>query len=475
MGYIKNTQLSVTFKGHIEIQDNSRIVFSGPFGIGKSTFLNEYFENNSDKYNYIHLYPVNYSIASNEDILALLEYDIIYELLAKSDVKLETETYSDIEILKMVRINNFEELFSPLIECIPKIGKPLAGFLKVLKKYEGLKLQYNAGDKEVIESLMKYMQDKTGSFYKQDAYIEFISKTLDKLKDGEGVKRENILIIDDLDRIDPEHIFRLFNVFAAHFDLNKGHTQNKFGFDKVIFVCDIENIREIFYHRYGVNSNFTGYIDKFYSICIFQVDNKLAIQHYVNKYLPSTHEFTTNLLIDILNRMIETGVLNFRNVKSIIHRYAFKVGTSKYDEQLFFLEIARILVMISGDAESLIRKLENCNKLLIEKGTPSFLNEDNEKVKKYITGILLPAYDYKNMMAHNNQINKQFSLTHFNPSMGGQNFQYRSSEVGVNNNKQIAVIVGSSEETNRALQSLIPYIWKMIIGSIRFLKSEGVI
>ena len=44
----------------------------------------------------------------------------------------------------------------------------------------------------------------------------FLYNLIDQLKkDG----KKTVLIIDDLDRIDPEHIFRLLNVFAAHLDI----------------------------------------------------------------------------------------------------------------------------------------------------------------------------------------------------------------------------------------------------------------
>ena len=82
-------------------------------------------------------------------------------------------------------------------------------------------------------------------------------------------KVTTVLLIDDLDRLDPEHVFRLFNIFSAHYD--DVTESNKFGFDKIIFVCDINNIQQMFNHRYGINVEFNGYIDKFYSSEIFAV------------------------------------------------------------------------------------------------------------------------------------------------------------------------------------------------------------
>ena len=67
------------FKEHLEIKDNSRILFSGKFGIGKTYFLKEFFKT-SQEYEVFHFSPVNYQINSNEDIAEFLKYDILVEL-----------------------------------------------------------------------------------------------------------------------------------------------------------------------------------------------------------------------------------------------------------------------------------------------------------------------------------------------------------------------------------------------------------
>ena len=63
------------FWEHIIIEDNARILFSGMYGVGKSTFINHFFgEVSRPKYickrsfKVIRLYPVNYTISTNEDI-----------------------------------------------------------------------------------------------------------------------------------------------------------------------------------------------------------------------------------------------------------------------------------------------------------------------------------------------------------------------------------------------------------------------
>ncbi len=78
------------FKTHLDQENNSRILFSGKFGIGKTTFLNKFIEQDND-YEVFHLYPVNYQISSNEDVIEFLKYDILIELFNKFNSKKENK------------------------------------------------------------------------------------------------------------------------------------------------------------------------------------------------------------------------------------------------------------------------------------------------------------------------------------------------------------------------------------------------
>lgn len=75
------------FIKHLEIPNNNRIIFSAKFGKGKTTFLKEFFTNQpgelKKKYNFFHLFSVNYPVATNEDIFRFPKYDIIIEFLRK--------------------------------------------------------------------------------------------------------------------------------------------------------------------------------------------------------------------------------------------------------------------------------------------------------------------------------------------------------------------------------------------------------
>lgn len=86
-----------------------------------------------------------------------------------------------------------------------------------------------------------------------------------------------VLVIEDMDRMDPAHLFRILNVFSAHIDYNyrfgvnsnQPFVGNKFGLNKVVFVMSFENTEHIFHHLYGEGSDFNGYISKFCSSNIF--------------------------------------------------------------------------------------------------------------------------------------------------------------------------------------------------------------
>ena len=103
-----------------------------------------------------------------------------------------------------------------------------------------------------------------------DYVSHLLREKIETLKDG----KRSVLILDDFDRIDPEHTFRILNVLSTHID---GDEENKFGFDHIIIVGDIENLRNIFHHKYGAATDFWGYFDKFFTVEPYYFDNEKAI------------------------------------------------------------------------------------------------------------------------------------------------------------------------------------------------------
>ena len=63
---------------------NSRCILSAPFGEGKSYFLNEFIKSHVDEYDFITIYPTNYQICDNRDILEYIKRDILFGLIART-------------------------------------------------------------------------------------------------------------------------------------------------------------------------------------------------------------------------------------------------------------------------------------------------------------------------------------------------------------------------------------------------------
>ncbi|MEN7550080.1 P-loop NTPase fold protein [Rapidithrix thailandica] len=337
------------FEEHLSSDENKRILFSGKFGSGKTYFLKKFFEENDD-YKAIHLYPVNYSVASNEDIFELVKYDILFSLLENKDKVFEFDKLDipHIQTLHFFATNNVLNILTPFVNLIPKLGKtlyPIADKLKelydqYLKHHEEAQLD----EKKTVINFLEQFTQKQGSVYEEDFFTQLICNLVDQLKeteednqgetDTEGEsevrnKKETVLIIDDLDRIDPEHIFRVLNVFAAHTDHRDD--ENKFDFDKIILVCDIENIRNIFKNRYGADVDFYGYMDKFYSNEVYSFSNIDGIKQKVYNQLKRLKQDEYQLykgvssptsanICYILDEMINANLLTPRMLKRFLKK-----------------------------------------------------------------------------------------------------------------------------------------------------------
>jgi len=286
---IKNDTLLQDFLNHLELEGNNDIIFSAPFGTGKTYFLKEDFVPKcEEQYNAIHLYPVNYSVSSNEDIFELIKYDILFELVLK--YKDSIQNIDELELdkglaLQLYMQDNFKALdfTQQVFKATTKLGKSISDILDLLKleksKFDEFYGNLKANEFTTIKTYLESFENGKG-LKEFDAISALISEILRRLK---SETKQNVLIIDDLDRIDPEHIFRIFNVLSAHRDYHT--SKNKFGFDKVILVCDIENIKRIYEHRYGKHVDFQGYINKFYSKSIYSFNNARYIREALRDYL----------------------------------------------------------------------------------------------------------------------------------------------------------------------------------------------
>ena len=314
------------FSEHLE--SNDRILFSGAFGIGKMFFLKHFFgiQDMKEKYNVFHLFPVNYQIATNEDIFELIKYDILYHLFGFEWIKIDNEKFSKLLVAQSYLLNNGTSVISKIMKCIPlynmdNAGKAMETLISIHKNFLEYYNQINKNDVTLLTNFYEQLKQKKGSVHEFDAISEFIYDSLANCNKGidKEKHKENVLIIDDLDRIDPEHIFRILNIFSAHID--RDNNSNKFGFDRIIFVCDIENIRNIFAAKYGQHTDFSGYIDKFYSSEIFHFNNKVAISEFIKEIMTDEqtgknqfYPYEIDYIRDILYFFIKQNVINLRQI-----------------------------------------------------------------------------------------------------------------------------------------------------------------
>ncbi len=374
---------TTTFYDHLEKRDNAKVLFSGSFGQGKTTFLNSFFEVNKDRYEVFKLYPVNYAISHNEDIFKYIKVELLTQLLGK-DVEFDKVTFSYAETAANFFAKNPDELISPLLSLIPKVGKSLSDIFDKLntlrKKVESHHKESQGDDEEKTIGFIKKMYEKEGSVFEDNFYTQLIRQLIEQLKQKNS--KTSVLIIDDIDRMDPEHIFRIFNVFAAHFDSQdviEGYT-NKFGFDKIILVCDYTNIKGLFAHRYGSNISFDGYLSKYYSNAPYYFDNKAEMKGLIKKIctigIQRDKEMIPAFLESILTDLVYSDQLSLRDLIKLSKNSLFEVvsslhnGSSHTTTRLQYVQLPSFCAIAFFskvfDLDSIVEKLKVCGETITQ-------------------------------------------------------------------------------------------------------------
>jgi len=350
------------FQRHLSEIGNSKILFSAAFGQGKTTFLKLFFEENKNKYNTFHLFPINYSISENKDIFEYIKFGILLKLLERNDISFDKEKISYLKTLPEFALKNADKILAPFLRIIPFVGGDIFAIYENLQKLsneffvEHHKSQID--DKLKAKNFIKTFFEKEGSIYENNFFTQLIRQLLEQLKFKSN--KENVLIIDDIDRIDPEHIFRILNVFAAHFD-DEDHysTPNKFGFDKVIIVCDYTNIEKIFAHKFGSSTSFSGYINKFFSNGLFRFNN-ITAAHGLIEHIHSLNKEGSSTFKALLTDMFLSGNLTLRELLTI-SKFDFHSerlhGLNKTDQE--YISNIRLLTKIFNLTD-LKQRIHNC-------------------------------------------------------------------------------------------------------------------
>lgn len=307
------------------IKNNSRLFFSAKFGDGKTTFLNKFKENKESDYKIITLFPINYQIVENNDIFELIKRDILLQLLMLEDIELEGSDIDFSSRLYFYLMNNKRRLVEDLLVSTTCLFSNVPFFPDMTESFKRLFEnidRFKENDKEIDKAdegvkIDSFLDNASSPIYEFDAISQLIYTLIARYKENKN--KEIILVIEDLDRIDPNHLFRLLNVFSAHFDrknqgmdeLELNFKDNKFGFDHIIFVCDYDNIKKIYQHFYGSTTDFQGYISKFSSVSPFTYSLKESYINYICSILPDKVTIHNKLSI-VLSTMIVEG---YRDMK----------------------------------------------------------------------------------------------------------------------------------------------------------------
>lgn len=272
-------------KFHDHLKNHERTIFSAKFGDGKSYFLQKFMATEEVKKSYVFLtlYPVNYQVEENRDVFELIKYDLLIQLFVhkvmEPDFKMSKRQALEwcIQLNAPTLVEGLLPIFANL--CMDETSARMMAALLTAKKSIG-KIKRKAHE------LMEPVRDKQiEQFFKElsknpvaglDVITEIIQKGIADYK-KEHPDKELVLIVEDLDRMDPAHLFRILNVFSAHIDYNyrfvdnanHPYVGNKFGLDKVVFVMCYDNTKNIFHHFYGMETAFEGYINKFCSSNFF--------------------------------------------------------------------------------------------------------------------------------------------------------------------------------------------------------------
>ena len=236
------------FKKHLDIKNNTRVLFSAPFGMGKTYFLRKFFNSFKDSYGkVVRLRPSRYQVTANESVVDYVLLDIYRQVAGgesvdssqqKSGQEVAEIAGSNLEKARIginkVRGTRWYDIVTKMVGVIPGAGPLFQGALDIIGEF--------------------------GVITESD-----IKKCLDE-------EKPNVLIIDDLDRLDPQHIFRIINLLL-HDDNDDAEDGMLFGFEKVILVADYNELKKIFRHWHGEGSRHEGYFDKFFNVAPYEYDN----------------------------------------------------------------------------------------------------------------------------------------------------------------------------------------------------------
>lgn len=343
--YIPVDDAMQRFEDHLLSHD--RVVLSAKFGDGKTFFLKKFKEkcmmDAESPFEFITLYPVNYQVLGNKDIFELIKHDVLLQILQAGiiDVKYEITDRMAFEFYVQNHFCTVGESFFEMLKSCGADDMVTKGFLAAFKSVNWLKsLKDKVGEfkKEIDQTafLDNYLSTfDENSVYENDIITKIIRDNINAYQEKNG--KRVVLVIEDMDRLDPAHLFRIMNVFSAHMDYGYRSMQpidsslvgNKFGVSNVVFVMHEKNTEALFHHFYGECADYDGYMSKFYNKDIF----RFSLAEEKENYALALISEETGLGEERINEYFDKGFLAAKTMRQIIF------AMDKIEEQFYSIRV----------------------------------------------------------------------------------------------------------------------------------------
>ena len=389
------------FRNHIKA--NPRTFLSSKFGDGKSYFLREFKEKTNDEFVFITLYPVNYQIAENEDIFNLIKRDVLFQLMINGIISDGVEINEEVALYFFIQ-NNFTSFVPDLLKYMSSVALSPDGVSKVLLALKNWKLLNTFGN--IANKYQKFKEDMyakenmIGEFlnkvdenfvYEEDIVTRIIKDSISEYK-NKNPSKQIVLVIEDLDRLDPAHLFRILNVFSAHIDYSYKIFQqlkqtdiigNKFGFDKVVFVADFKNVKRIFQHFYGEQADFNGYIGKFLTSAPYEYSIRKIRTDYIYTHLEKNLKCPRRLI----ETLLPEDILDSKTIRECVQ--SFDIDSQLKAEPMYLFQGSTISIDTTIlRAFSVLRRLKIEDEEIIRLCLPLF-NTTKDLFCRFLAPYLL--------------------------------------------------------------------------------------
>ena len=380
------------FAQYLETTD--RIILSAKFGDGKTYLLNELRKDEAmqNKYEFFTIYPVNYSVAKNEDVFEYIKRDIIVQLHER---KLLENIDLNALFASVLTSDDFTSVVSFLLSFVP-MGE---FYNKVYHKFLEIKNKYDE-KKHTADKYLSKFANTAGCIHEEDGYTKLIKKAIEWISQDHSLNgkvkkaKKPVLIIEDLDRLDPKHLFRILNVVSAHIDDSDRPdiVGNKFGFSNIVLVMDYDVTKHIFHHFYGTEACYEGYMSKFLSrepfrysikyIMIRAFEAQLGEKLGIHELLPHLKHFREKLAGSSLRDLYKLTQFDTDSYFKV-SKYCYSKGSMPTSLPLFHLII--YMMECGMPVEKIEEDLRSLNDFI-------FQNSNGYSIQYKIIKLLYPVY-----------------------------------------------------------------------------------